>query len=109
MLEVHFPLTGLSRETRPVRLVHHRDDPTSTANRLVSGDLLHLESLKRSQDVVLSDVVRGGFLGEIVEHILRQPRWQILRDVAMVVGGGTGLAAFYRSALASIRAGNVGG
>ena len=44
-LEVHFPLPGRSRETRqtrqtrPVRLVHRRDDPTSTANRLVSGDL----------------------------------------------------------------------
>ena len=92
-----------------MRLIQHRDDLTSTANRLASGDLLHFESLKRSRNVVLGNVVRGIFLGEIVEHILRQPRWQILRDVAMVVGGGTGLAAFYRSALASIRAGNVGG
>ena len=25
---VHFPLPGRSRKTRPVRLVHHRDDPT---------------------------------------------------------------------------------
>ena len=106
---VHFPLPGLSRNTRPVRLVHNRDDPTSTANRLVSGDLLHFESLRRSQNVVLSDVVRGGLLGEIVEHVLRQPRWQILRHVAMVVGFGTGLAALYRNALASIRAGHVGG
>ena len=37
-LGVHFPLPGRSRETRPVRLVHHRDDPTSTTNRLVSRD-----------------------------------------------------------------------
>ena len=71
-LKVHFPLPGRSRETRPVRLVHHRDDPNSTANRLVSGDLLHFESLKRSLKVVLSDVVRGGFLGEVVEHVLRE-------------------------------------
>ena len=28
-----------------MRLVHHRDDPTSTANRLVSGYLLHFGSL----------------------------------------------------------------
>ena len=25
-LEVHFPFPGQSRETRPVHLVHHRDD-----------------------------------------------------------------------------------
>ena len=67
--EVHFPLSGRSREACPVRLVHHRDDPTSTANRLVSGDLVHFECLKRSRNVVLSVVVRGGFLGKIVEHI----------------------------------------
>ena len=75
----------------------------------MSGDVLHFESLKRSRDVVLSDVVRGGFLGEIVGHILRQPRWQALRHVAMVVGVGTGLAALYRNAPPSIRAGHVGG
>ena len=63
-LEVHFLLPGRSRETRPVqtrpvRLVRHRDDPTSTANRSVSSDLLQIESLKRSRNIVLSDVVRG--------------------------------------------------
>ena len=42
-LEVHFTLPGQSRETSPVRLVHHRDDPTLTSNRLVSGSLLHFE------------------------------------------------------------------
>ena len=75
----------------------------------MSGDLLHFEYLKGSQNLVLCDVVRGGFLGEIVEHILRQPRWQILRHVVMVVGVGTGLAALYRNAPASISAGHVGG
>ena len=59
-LEVHFLLSGQSKKTRPVRLVRHRDDPTSTANRLVFGDLLHFESLKKSRNVVLSEVVRGG-------------------------------------------------
>ena len=44
-LEVHISLPGRSRETCPVRLVHPRNDPTSTANRLVSGDLLHFESV----------------------------------------------------------------
>ena len=42
-LEVHFPFPGWSTETRLVRLVHRRDDPTSTKNRLVSGDLFHLK------------------------------------------------------------------
>lgn len=60
-------------------------------------------------NVVLGDVVRGGFLGEVVEDVLRQPRRQILWHVAVVVGVGTGLAALYRHALASISAGHVGG
>ena len=51
-LDVNFPLLGRSRETRPVRLVHHGDDPTLTANRLVCGHLLHAESLKRSRNVI---------------------------------------------------------
>ena len=63
-LEGHFPLPGQSKETRPVRLVHHRDDRTSTGNPMVSGDLLHFESLKRNRDVIFSDVVRREFLGE---------------------------------------------
>ena len=106
-LEVYFSLPGRSRETRPARLVHHRDDPTSTTNGLVSGDFLHLESSKRSRNVVFSDAVRGG--GSIVEHILRQLRRLILRYVAIVLGVGTGLAALHRNAPASIRAGHVGG
>ena len=76
-----------------MRLAHHSDDATSTSNRLVSGNRFHSESLKRGRNVILSDVVRGGFLGEDVEHVLRQPRWKILRRVATVVGVGTGLAA----------------
>ena len=108
-LEVHFSLPGRSREARPMRPVHHRDDPTLTANRLVSGDLVHFESFKRGRNVVLSDVVWRGVLGGIVGHILRQSRWQILRHVAMVVGIDTGLAALYQNVPASIRTGNVGG
>ena len=104
-LKVHFPLQGRSRETRPVRLVHHRDNPTSTASRLVSGDLLTLDSLKRSQNAVLSDVVEGDFLDNLFDHVLRQSHWQILRHVALVVGVGTGLAALHRNAPAIIRAG----
>ena len=58
-LEVYFPLPGRSRETRPVRLVHHRDESIPTTKRLVSGDLPYFEPLKRSRNIVLSDVVRG--------------------------------------------------
>ena len=57
----------------------------------------------------MSDVLRGGFLGAIVEHILRQPRWQILRYVAMIMGVGTGLAALYPNAPVSIPAWHAGG
>ena len=46
-LEVHFPLPGRSRETHSARLVHHRNDPTATANRLIPGDFLHFKSFKR--------------------------------------------------------------
>ena len=65
-LEVLFPPSRRSRETRPVRLVHHRDDPISTANRFMSGDLLHLGSLKGSGNVVLSDVVLGRLLHKLL-------------------------------------------
>lgn len=44
-LGAHFPLPGPPRESRPTRLVHDRvtDDPASTADRLVPGDLLYFE------------------------------------------------------------------
>ena len=40
----------------------------------MTGDLLHLQPLEGSRNVVLSDVVRRGLLGKIVDHVLRQPR-----------------------------------
>ena len=58
-MKIQFPLPGRPRETRPVRFVHPRDDPTLTTNRLVSGDIFHFESSKRNRNVVLSNVVRG--------------------------------------------------
>ena len=39
-LEVHFPLPGRSRETRPVRVVHHRDDLISSSRRTAVGNIL---------------------------------------------------------------------
>ena len=41
-VEVHFPLPGWFGESHPMRLVWHRDDATSSSDRLVTGDLLHL-------------------------------------------------------------------
>ena len=90
-----------------MRLVHHRDDVTLTSNRLVSGNIFHFEPLNRRRNVVLGGVVRGEFLGEVVGHVLRQHPWQILRDVTMVVGGSTGLAALNRYAPASMSAGHI--
>ena len=76
---------------------------------MVSGDLLYVESLKRSRNVVLINLVRGGFLRQVVQHVLIQSRWQILRHVALVVGVGTRLPTLHRNPPASIRAGHVGG
>ena len=75
-LDVYFPLPVRSRETRPVRLVHHFDYASSIANRSMSCDLLPLKALKKSRNVVLSELVRRGFVGEIAEHILLQSRWK---------------------------------
>ena len=41
-----FPADRMAKRIRPMRLVHHHDDPTSTADRLVPDDLLHFEALK---------------------------------------------------------------
>ena len=72
--EIHAPLPRRPRDYRPMRLVHHCDSPTSTADGLVPGALFHFELLKRSRSVVLSGVVGGEFRAEVVEHILRQTR-----------------------------------
>ena len=57
--EVYFPFPGRLRESRSNHLVRHRDDPVSTTDRLVLGDILHFEPYKRIRNVGLSDVVRG--------------------------------------------------
>ena len=74
----------------------------------MAGDLFHFESFKGGRNVVLSDVVRRGFLGKIVEDILRQPRHQVFGHVTVVMGVGTGPVAFYRHTPASIQTGQVG-
>ena len=51
--EDQFPIAT----TRRILLVHYCDNPTSNPNRLVSGSLLHFESLKRGRNVVSSDMV----------------------------------------------------
>ena len=74
VLEVPFPLPEWFRESHTMRLVQRRDDATSPADRLVTGDLLHFKPLEGSRNVVLNDVVQRGFLGKVVEHVRRQPR-----------------------------------
>ena len=107
-LKVHFPFSGWTGEPYPVRLVHHRDDATWTSNRFLSGNRFRSGSLERVGNVVLEYVVRGKFRGKVVEYVLRQPRWQILRHVATVVGVGTGLATLDRYAPGGISAGHIG-
>ena len=91
-------------KSRSMRLPHHRGDPTLTSKSLVSGDILHFEALKGSRNVVLSDVVRGGFLGEVVEHISRRSHRYVLRHVATVVGFGTEHVALHTNAAVGIDA-----
>ena len=73
-VEVHFPIPVRLGESRPMRLVQHRDDATSPPYRLMTSDLLHLQPLEGDRNVVMSAVIRRGLLGKIVEHVLRQPR-----------------------------------
>ena len=56
----------------------------------------------------MSDMVRRGLLGKVVEDILRQSRRQVFGHVTAVVWVGAGLAAFDRHTPASIRTGKVG-
>ena len=51
----------------------------------------------------MSDVVRRGLLGKIVEDILRQPRPQVCGYITDVVWVGAGLASFDRDTPGSIR------
>ena len=92
-----------------MRFVHHHDDFTATANRLVSGDLLHFEALKRSRNVVLSDVVRGEFLEKLLSTYLCQPCRQkknFVRHIATIAGIGTGYAMLHRNAAESSMTGS---
>ena len=76
-----------------MRLVHYRDYPTSTAEQLMAGDLLHFKSLEGCRNVALSAKIHdtGRILGEVVEHVLRQTRRLIFRHVFSVARVGTGL------------------
>ena len=72
--ENQFPAPRMVQRVYLMRPVEHRDVATSFPDRLVSCDLLHLESVEGSRNAVLSDVIRRALLGKIVEDILRQPR-----------------------------------
>ena len=107
-LKAPFSFQARSGESCPMRIVHRHDGAISTSNRLVSGNSLQFESLKRGRNVVLDDVVLGGFLGEVVEHVLREPRRLMIRHLATFVGVGTELVALNRYAPASISAAHIG-
>ena len=71
----------------------------------MSGNIFHFESLKSGRNVVLGDVVRGGFLGDVVEHVFQLPRWQISRHVTTVMRVRTGLTSLNCYAPSTISAG----
>ena len=74
----------------------------------MTDDVVHFKSLERSRNAVLSNVVRRGFLGNVVEHVLRQSRRQVFWHITALVGIGTELADFDRHSPASIRTRQVG-
>ena len=92
-----------------MRLVHHHDDPTPTTNRLVAGNLFHLEPLKRRRHVVLGDVIRREYFDEIIKHVLFQPIRKVVGLVGAVLGVSTGLAALDGDAAVRVFAGNARG
>ena len=74
----------------------------------MTGDLVHLQVLDRSGNDVLSDVVRRGFLGKIVEHVLRQPRRYVFGNIPAVVGVGAGFGALECNTKTIVRTRQVG-
>ena len=74
----------------------------------MTSDLLHLQPLEGGRNVVLSDVVRRGFLGKNVEHVLRQPRRKVFGHSPAVVGVGAGFAALDGHTPASVQTRQVG-
>ena len=94
-----------------MRLVHHRDDPIPTTDRLMAmPDILPTSRRRRGRrHAVLGDVIWMGEFRKILEHVLRQPVRKILRHVAVVVGAGTGLAPLDGDAAVRLCAGHVRG
>ena len=73
-LEINFPVPRWVRGSCPMHLVPNRNGPNSTADGLMADDLFHFEFVQECRNVVLRDVVWRGIHGEVVEHVLRQPR-----------------------------------
>ena len=75
----------------------------------MTSDLLHLQPLEGSRNVVLSDVVRWGLLGNSVEHnhTVSAPPVGI-GHVPAVVGVGTGCAALDGHTPTSVRTRQAG-
>lgn len=63
---------------------------------MTSGDVVHLEPLKRGGDTIRCHVVRRPLCGEVVQDILGTSRRQEAPHVAAIVRVGARLAAHYR-------------
>ena len=73
----HFPAHEIGeREPCLMRLVPDGGDPPLIVGRMMTGYfLLHVGPLKGLRNAVLRDpMIWRGFLGEVVENVLRQPR-----------------------------------
>lgn len=66
------------------------------SHTLTSGDVVHLEPLKRGGDTIRCHVVRRLLRGEVVQDILGLSRRQEAPHVAAIVRVGARLAAHYR-------------
>ena len=73
------------------------------------GDRLGCKSLERRRIVTLSDVMRGRFLGEVVEYVLRQPHRYIFEQGFTAVGDGTGFATGHEDSEVGIPGGHAQG
>lgn len=71
-LEVDLSLPTWARDFRPMGLVHHRGEPTSIADRVMAGDLLHLKSLE-GRNIFLGDVIQGGSLAKLLNMYFVSP------------------------------------
>ena len=69
--EVRFAFPGWPQEAFPVSFVENGDGSVSASYGPVAGNLVDLQTLDGHGDVVCEDVEGGGFVGVVVEDVLR--------------------------------------